>query len=285
MRRTTDAHDGTDQNHTVLQVFMYNDKQVRTVVGEDGEPRFVAADVCGVLELQNVTEALRGLEEDEKSIFRIADSAGREFPTVILTEPGLYSLVMRSRKPEAKAFKRWITHEVIPAIRKHGGYLTPIMVEEALLNPDVIIRLATDLKAERERRIALEAQVEADAPKVEFYDAVTVADGDISVGQMAKLICQNGFEIGRTEFFAWLREAGYLCKGVGKDWNMPTQRSMVAGWFRVVERNIERENGWKLATTTRVTPRGQQYFIRLFARALRELSSAAESFRRTRPAA
>ena len=145
-----------------MELFKYEDREVRVVQVEDGEPRFVAADVCAVLELGNVTEALRGLDEDEKMTLSNPEShsggrGGAQFLSVI-TEAGLYSLVLRSRKPQAKRFKRWVTHEVLPSIRKHGAYLTPEKIEEALLDPDVLIRLATDLKTERLNRLHAEQQ-------------------------------------------------------------------------------------------------------------------------------
>ena len=140
-----------------LQLFEYEDHRVRVVKGEDGEPWFVAADVCTVLDLNNVTEALRGLDEDEKSIFRITDREGRGFPSPAITEAGLYSIVLRSRKPEAKRFKRWITHEVLPAIRKHGAYATPVTIDRILEDPDYGIRLLQTLKQERQQRLDAEA--------------------------------------------------------------------------------------------------------------------------------
>ena len=245
-----------------MELFRYEDHEVRVVQGEDGEPRFVAADVCAALDLNNVTEALRGLDEDEKSIFRITDRAGREFPSPVITEAGLYSLVLRSRKPEAKRFKRWITHEVLPAIRKHGGYLTPQKVEEALLNPDVIIRLATDLKAEREHRLALAAKVEEDAPKVAFADAVSASTTSIMVGDLAKLLRQNGVVTGQHRLFEWMRQEGYLIKQRGESWNMPTQRAMEQGLFEVKERTVMVPDGSvRITRTVKVTGRGQQHFV------------------------
>lgn len=183
----------------------------------------------------------------------------------VVNEPGLYSLVLRSRKPEAKAFKRWITHEVIPAIRKHGGYLTPQKVEEVLLNPDTIIRLATDLKAERERRLALEAENVKNAPKVLFADSVAASHTDILIGDLAKLLRQNGIEIGQKRLFEWLRENGYLIKQRGLSWNMPTQKAMELGLFRVKETTINKPDGSvQISKTTKVTGKGQIYFVEKF---------------------
>ena len=134
-----------------LQIFDYQGVGVRTVI-KDNEPWFVAKDICEALDIQNATQALYRLDEDERSMFNI----GRQGDTNIVNEYGLYNLILSSRKPEAKQFKRWITHEVIPSIRKHGGYLTPEKIEEALSDPDTIIRLATDLKNERKKRVEAE---------------------------------------------------------------------------------------------------------------------------------
>ena len=171
-----------------LQVFNFKGNETR-VVEIDGQPWWVAKDVCEILELSNPTAAIAELEEDERAKY----SLGRQGEANIINEPGLYSLVLRSRKPEAKAFKRWITHEVIPAIRKHGGYLTPQKVEEVLLNPDTIIRLATDLKAEREKNNKLAVQNARQAqiinelkPKADYTDKILQNRGLVTITQIAK---------------------------------------------------------------------------------------------------
>lgn len=243
-----------------LQIFNFNGNNIR-VIEKDGQPWWIAKDVCEILELSNPTVAIAELEEDERAKY----SLGRQGEANIINEPGLYSLVLRSRKPEAKAFKRWITHEVIPAIRKHGGYLTPQKVEEVLLNPDTIIRLATDLKAERERRLALEAENVKNAPKVLFADSVAASHTDILIGDLAKLLRQNGIEIGQKRLFEWLRENGYLIKQRGLSWNMPTQKAMELGLFRVKETTINKPDGSvQISKTTKVTGKGQIYFVEKF---------------------
>lgn len=152
---------------------------LRVLMGSDGEPWFVARDVCRALEIVNHRDAVAQLDGDERDGVGISDTIGRMQETAIISEAGLYSLVLRSRKPEAKVFKRWVTHEVLPAIRKHGGYLTPAKLEEALTDPDTIIRLATALKKERDMRKiaetardAAETMLEDAAPKARTYDAV-----------------------------------------------------------------------------------------------------------------
>ena len=232
---------------------------IRTIL-KDGEPWFVAADVCRALEIRNNRDAIERLDADEKGV-ALTDTLGGQQEMTIVSEPGLYALVLGSRKPEAKAFKRWITHEVIPAIRKHGGYLTAEKVEEALLNPDVLIRLATELKDERDARKALESKVAEDAPKVLFAQAVEQAENSILVGDLAKLIKQNGTDIGQKRLFARLRAEGYLGK-TGESYNMPTQRAMEMQLFRISERTINNPDGSvRLTRTVKVTGKGQVYFI------------------------
>lgn len=234
------------------------------VVERDGEPWFVARDVCECLELGNPRTSIALLDEDEKGVHTM-DTPGGQQAMSIVSEAGLYSLILRSRKPEAKAFKRWITHEVLPAIRRHGAYLTPDMVEKVISDPDTIIRLATDLKTEREKRIALEAQAEADRPKVVFAESIEVAKTSILVGEMAKLIKQaTGYDIGQNRFFDWLRDSGYLHKG-GSQRNMPTQRCIEAGWMEIKEGSRIGSSGeCHITRTTKITGKGQIYFINLF---------------------
>lgn len=245
-----------------LQIFNFNGNNIR-VIDKDGQPWWIAKDVCEILGLDAASGA-RGLDDDEKGLHNVQTHGGEQQMAVV-NEPGLYSLVLRSRKPEAKAFKRWITHEVIPAIRKHGGYLTPQKVEEVLLNPDTIIRLATDLKAERERRLALEAENVKNAPKVLFADSVAASHTDILIGDLAKLLRQNGIEIGQKRHFEWLRENGYLIKQRGLSWNMPTQKAMELGLFRVKETTINKPDGSvQISKMTKVTGKGQIYFVEKF---------------------
>lgn len=251
--------------------------EVRTIV-IDGEPWFVAADVCRALDLGNPTRAIDRLDNDERTLISIKGASNGK-PVNGVNEPGLYSLVLGSRKPEAKAFKRWITHEVIPAIRKHGGYMTPEKVEEALLNPDVLIQLATELKEERNKNKALhDLAVEQDKhiarqndkiaalePKGIFADAVSVSKTDILIGDLAKLIKQNGHDIGQKRLFSWLREKGYLIKRKGLDWNMPTQKAMEMKLFRVKETVVTHSDGHTtISKTTKVTGKGQVYFVNKF---------------------
>ncbi|MCI7403912.1 MAG: phage antirepressor [Pyramidobacter sp.] len=257
-----------------LQVFDFKGQSVRSVM-VDGAPWWVAKDVCEVLGL-DIASGARGLEDDEKAL-QIMQTLGGSQEMTIISEAGLYSLILRSRKPEAKEFKRWITHEVLPAIRKHGAYMTPETLEKALTNPDFIIRLATELKQEQERRQALEAQHRIDQPKAFFADAVRTSETCINIGDLAKLIDQNGVPMGRTRLFKWLRANGWLMKS-GNEINSPTQKGRKYGFFKIKENTIVKPSGEVLTTkTTRVTGKGQIYFINLFCNPLeKEQIRAAE---------
>lgn len=235
----------------------FGDVRVTTI---NGEPWFVAVDVCRVLEIGNSRQAVARLDDDEKGVIS-TDTHGGEQKVQCVNEPGLYSLVLGSRKPQAKEFKRWITHEVIPSIRKHGAYMTPETIEKVLFDPDFIIRLATDLKTERELRIKLERKVEEDAPKVLLAEQVSASHDSIMVKQLAHILTQNGFEVGQNELFARLRFDGYLCMARGKRWNTPTQMAIEKGLFDVQENPYHTRHGIRLSYTTYVTPRGQKYFL------------------------
>lgn len=250
-----------------MQIFEKAEFGKVRVVEHDGEPWFVAKDVCECLELENVSEALRGLDEDEKITLSNPDGnprAGIPHQMNAVSEPGLYSLILRSRKPEAKAFKRWVTHDVIPSIRKRGIYATPHTVEAMLADPDTAIKLLTSLKEERAKSAALAAKVEQDAPKVLFADAVSTSKTSILIGDMAKILAQNGIKIGQKRLFAYLREHGYLMQA-GKSKNIPTQHSIEKGLFEVKESAVTMPDG---SVRTRITPmvtgKGQLYFVKKF---------------------
>lgn len=250
-----------------LQIFNYNGNEVRTIQ-KDGEPWWVLKDVCNVLDISQAVRVAERLDEDEVSQTHIADSLGRRQETYIVNESGLYNVILRSDKPEAKPFRKWVTSEVLPSIRKHGAYMTPQKIEEALLNPDTIIKLATNLKAEREKRMELERQAEKDKPLVTFANSVSVAKASILVGELAKLLKQNGIEMGQNRLFTWMRENGYLISRKGADYNMPTQRSMEMELFEIKLTTISHGDGHtSLNKTPKVTGKGQIYFINLFLKA------------------
>lgn len=248
-----------------LQVFK-NDQfgEIRTVeIG--GEPWFVGKDIADKLGYQNGSRDVnRHVDDDDKRVIPLFDGSQNR-DSIIINESGLYSLVLSSKLPTAKQFKRWITSDVIPTIRKHGAYMTPETIENVLLNPDTIINLASQLKSEREKRIALEGKVEEDRPKVIFADAVSTSKNSILIGELAKLLKQNGVEMGQNRLFKWLREHGFLIKREGLDYNMPTQRSMELGLFEIKETAITHADGHiSISKTPKVTGIGQQYFVNLF---------------------
>ena len=247
-----------------LQVFHYQDNQVRTI-DRDGQPWFVLKDVCEVLGLGSPHKVAERLDEDERNQIPVIDSIGRKQEMSVISESGLYNVILRSEKPEAKPFRRWVTGEVIPSIRKHGVYATAETAEKLINDPDFLIQTFTALKEEREKRQALEEQAEADRPKVLFADAVTTARNSILVGELAKILRQNGVAIGQNRLFQWLRENGYLVRRKGADYNMPTQKAMELGLFEIKETAISHSNGTiSVNKTVKVTGKGQQYFISKF---------------------
>lgn len=253
-----------------LQIFENKEfGKVRTVV-KSNEPWFVGKDVADILGYKDTVNALKahGDEEDKTGWQITTPSRGTQTATII-NESGVYSLVFGSKLPKAKAFKRWVTSEVIPAIRKHGGYLTPDKVEEILTNPDSIIRLATQLKEERAKREAAEKVIEEQRPKALFADAVSASKTSILIGALAKLIRQNGVDVGQKRLFEWLRKKGYLIKS-GNDKNMPTQRSMERGLFEVKEGSyVDGDGVNRITRTTKVTGKGQLFFVNKFLASVR----------------
>lgn len=246
-----------------IRIFNYNSVEVRTIQ-KDGEPWFVLRDVCNVLGLGTPARVAERLDTDEVSQTHITDSMGRQQEMTIINESGLYNVILRSDKPEAKPFRKWVTSEVLPTIRRHGMYATPDTVEKMLADPDTTIKLLETIKQERAARMALEAKAESDKPKVLFADAVSASHSSILVGDLAKLLRQNGVEIGQNRLFRFLREKGYLCSH-GERYNLPTQRSMDRGWFQVKETTINQPDGSiRITRTVKVTGKGQQYFINLF---------------------
>ncbi len=236
--------------------------EIRTAIGENGEPMFCLPDLCRVLDLTPSKVAQR-LGDDVLSKYPTIDTLGREQMTNFVDEDGLYDAILDSRKPEARKFRKWITSEILPAIRKHGVYATPQTIDSLLADPDNAIKVFQALKEERELRQLAEAKIEADAPKVLFHDAVTGSKSTCLVGELAKIITQNGYKIGQNRLFEWLRENGYLGKR-GEYYNIPNQQYMEMGLFDV-KKTVHDENGVMVTkTTTKVTGKGQAYFINRF---------------------
>lgn len=246
-----------------LKVFNFENNEVRTMIIND-EPFFVANDVARTLGYANTSDATN--KHCKKSFMGWgSDSLGRPQQFKLIPESDVYRLVFRSKLPEAEKFENWVTSEVLPSIRKYGGYLTPEKIEEALLNPDTLIQLATNLKEERSKRLAAEEKVTAMVPKALFADAVAASHTSILIGELSKLISQNGVKIGQNRLFEWLRGNGYLIKRKGTDFNMPTQYSMELRLFEIKERTINNADGSIRTTKTpKVTGKGQQYFINKF---------------------
>lgn len=247
-----------------LKVFSYEGNEVRTVQRAD-ETWWVLRDVCGILDLTTPARVAERLDEDEVSLTHIIDSIGRRQETTIINESGLYNVILRSDKPDAKKFKRWVTQEVLPSIRRHGAYVTPAKLEEIMNDPDAWIKVLTALKEERTAKEQLQLEATKNEPKVIFADAVSVSDGTILIGELAKILKGNGIEIGQNRLFERLRQDGYLIKRKGTDYNAPTQKAMELGLFRVKETAITHSDGHvTISKTTKVTGKGQQYFINLF---------------------
>lgn len=245
-----------------MDIQVFNNEQFGNVraMSLNDEPWFVAKDVCDVLGIKtnHLREDGRGLDDDEVMNLPNWEVGGKA--PLIVSEAGFYKLVMRSRKPEAKAFQRWVTHEVLPAIRRTGGYMvakqdeTPeqIMARAVLVAQDTI---------ERQKK-----QIEELKPKALFADAVAASDGTCLVGELAKMLKQNGVNIGQNRLFSWLRENGYLGK-TGSNRNVPTQRSMEQGLFRIKETAVTHSDGHvTINRTPKVTGKGQRYFIEAFAK-------------------
>lgn len=238
------------------EIFNFNGQDVRTVI-VNNEPYFVGKDVAEILGYTNPRQALKNhVDEDDKGVSK-CDTPGGKQDLVIINESGMYSLVLSSKLPQAKEFKRWVTSEVLPTIRKNGMYAT----DELLDNPDFAIATLQKLKEEREAKKQLEAQIEADRPKVIFSDAVSASHTSILVGEFAKLMRQNGVNMGQNRMFAWLRENGYLISRKGSDRNMPTQKSMELGLFEIKETTINHSDGHiSISKTPKITGKGQLYF-------------------------
>lgn len=238
--------------------------EIRMVI-IDNDPWFVGKDVALALGYVDTVNALKAhVDAEDKRGWQITTPGGDQ-TMVVVNESGLYSLILSSKLQSAKEFKRWVTNEVLPSIRKHGAYMTPATVEAVLSDPDTMIRLLQEIKAERQQREALEAKAEADRPKVLFADAVAVSGSTVLVGELAKILKQNGVEIGQNRLFGWLRRNGYLIRRQGTDYNMPTQYSMELGLFEIKETAVTHSDGHvTVSKTPKITGRGQQYFIAKF---------------------
>lgn len=242
-----------------LQVFTNQQFGQIRVVAQNGEPWFVGKDVADVLGYKNPRKAMIDhVDEEDKGVTK-CDTLGGKQNTVTINESGLYSLILSSKLPTAKKFKHWVTSDVIPSIRKSGGYIAR---QETMSDAELMAKALLVAQRQIEDR---ERLIEEMKPAKIFADAVCASEQTILVGDLAKLIKQNGVDIGQKRLFEWLRLNGYLIKRKGADWNMPTQRSMDMGLFEIKETAITHSDGHvTISKTVKVTGRGQRYFINKF---------------------
>lgn len=241
-----------------IQQFYFNNAALRTLTDEAGEPWFVAKDVCDILEISNPSDALKRLDDDERSRFNL----GRQGETNIVNEAGLYALVLGSRKPEAHEFKRWMTHEVLPQIRRTGGYIPASETDDDMTILAKAVMIGQRTMEEQKRRIAeQQSRIVELEPKALFADAVAASDGTCLVGELAKMLRQNGLNIGQNRLFQLLRDDGFFGKS-GSNRNVPTQKAMDLGLFRIKETAVTHSDGHvTISRTPKVTGKGQRYFI------------------------
>ena len=245
-----------------LQLFAFEGNEVRTLKIDD-EPYFVGKDVASILGYSNTRDALnKHVDSEDKNTVAIHDGITRGNPNqVVINESGLYSLILSSKMPNAKKFKHWVTSEVLPAIRKHGAYMTDQKAFDVVHNKnglaDLLQQAADQLKQK-------DIQIEEMKPKAMLADAITASETSILVGEMAKILKKNGINTGQNRFFKWLRTNGYLIKRKGTDYNMPTQKSMNLKLFEIKERTIVDGNSTRIVKTPKITGNGQQYFTNLF---------------------
>lgn len=239
-----------------VQLFNFENHEVRSLLISN-EPWFVGKDVADVLGYADTNQAIRKHVDNEDRLTRRFDGTGQSRDMTIINESGLYSLVLSSKLPSAKKFKRWVTSEVLPALRKTGQYQVKELSGQELM-AKALIEAQSVLAAK-------DKQIEQMKPKVVFADAVATSHTSILVGELAKILKQNGIDMGQKRLFAWLREKGYLIKRQGTDYNMPTQKAMELGLFEIKEGSYVNGSGVNITTKTpKVTGKGQQYFINKF---------------------
>lgn len=244
-----------------LQIFKNPEfGEVRTVT-IDGDPWFVGKDVAEALGYAEPRSAVsKKVDEADKGVAEMETPSGKQAMTIV-NESGLYALIFGSRMESAKRFKHWVTSEVLPAIRKHGVYA----VDDLLNDPELAIKAFTALKEEREKNRVLQSENARMKPKEIFADAVSASETTILIGELAKLIKQNGVDTGQNRLFTWMRENGYLVSRKGCDYNMPTQKAMDLKLFQIKERTINNPDGSvRITKTVLVTGKGQQYFVNKF---------------------
>lgn len=252
----------TDQSREEVAQYDFQGNAIRIVSEQDGTTLFCGKDVAVALGYKRPNDALQQHCKGA-AIHRPLETAGGIQQARFITEGDLYRLIANSKLPDAEKFERWVFDDVLPSIRKHGGYLTPEKIEEALLNPDTLISLATQLKNERARRAQLEATNRELAPKALFADAVAASEGSMLIREFAKELCQNGYGTGERRLYEWFRNNGYLISANSSDRNRPTQYSVERGWFEVTEHVVQAAGRDPFVSpVTRITGKGRQYFMK-----------------------
>lgn len=253
-----------------LQIFNSEEfGEIRTITKDD-EPMFCLADVCKALELEQVSRVKARLKTDGVTTSKVIDRLGREQEATFINEANLYKTIFQSRKESAERFTEWVTGEVLPSIRKNGGYIAgqETLSDEELMAKALLV--ANNKIAERDKIIEQkQARIEQMKPKEIFADAVATSHTSILVGDLAKLICQNGYQIGQKRLFDWLRENNFLIK-CGSSRNMPQQRFVEQGLFEIKESNLVNPDGSvRITKTTKVTGKGQVYFVNKFLKGVK----------------
>ena len=251
-----------------MKVFNFENQQIRTEV-INGEPWFVGKDVADVLGYAKPLNAIAMHVDNDDSLKQgVIDSMGRMQQAIFINESGMYALVFGSKLEAATRFKKWVTSEVLPSIRKHGAYATENVLEQAIGNPDFMIGLLSSLKSEQEARKKAEQTIEAQRPKALVGEMLEVSQNSVSVKKLATILKQNGINTGQNRLFDWMRENGYLVSRYGSSRNMPTQRAMDLGLFELKPTSYFRNSGvMETDYTPLVTGKGQAYFLRKFKEA------------------
>lgn len=244
-----------------LKNFSFEGQQIRTLSIE-GEPYFVGKDVADILGYQNGSRDINRHVDAEDKLRTQIEYAGQKREVTVINESGLYSLIFGSKLPTAKKFKRWVTSEVLPTIRKHGAYMTDQKAASIVTDKGSLADLLQQAAEQLKRK---DIQIEQMKPKALFADAVSTSDTPILVGELAKILHQNGVSMGQNRMFRWLRDNGYLISKKGTSYNMPTQRAMELGLFKIKENAITHSDGHVTITKTpKVTGKGQVYFVNKF---------------------
>ncbi len=268
-------------NANELKIFNYENNQIRTTE-INGEIWWVAKDVCDVFGETNRNRAMQFLSDDEKGYTQMTTPKGVQ-NLAIINEAGLYSLLFAMQPAKAKArgvsdeviierqnklkkFKRWVTHEVLPSIRKHGAYITLEKIQEYMTKPENWIELLQKVRDEQQKNAELQNQIDRDRPKVVFAEAVDASDATIYLGEFARILRQNGIEIGQNRLFQRLREGGFLIQRNGRTKNMPTQKAVEAGLLKIEEDVTTSKNGHiSVNQHVKITDKGQIFFANYFA--------------------